>query len=144
MGTQFHVVAVGQMLFRFAQRRYRNYSRNAGWSSLVARQAHNLKAAGSNPAPATNFLSLAVAYRVYVIQNREGQFYIGLSDDVVRRVRQHNAGRSHWTKERGPWEIVWQSEELPLTDARKLENRLKRQGRGKGFYAITGLHRRSS
>ena len=26
----------------------------AGWSSQVARQAHNLKAAGSNPAPATN------------------------------------------------------------------------------------------
>src|SRR2546429_309528 len=37
------------MLFRFAQFRYRNYSENAGWSSLVARQAHNLKAAGSNP-----------------------------------------------------------------------------------------------
>ena len=30
-------------------------NQNAGWSSLVARQAHNLKAAGSNPAPATNF-----------------------------------------------------------------------------------------
>jgi hypothetical protein len=28
-------------------------SKNAGWSSLVARQAHNLKVAGSNPAPAT-------------------------------------------------------------------------------------------
>ena len=56
--TQFRVAAVEQMLFRFAQRRYRNYSRNAGWSSLVARQAHNLKAAGSNPAPATNFLNL--------------------------------------------------------------------------------------
>jgi len=27
----------------------------AGWSSQVARQAHNLKAAGSNPAPATIF-----------------------------------------------------------------------------------------
>nr|ADI17650.1 hypothetical protein [uncultured alpha proteobacterium HF0130_20P23] len=27
---------------------------NAGWSSPVARQAHNLKVAGSNPAPATN------------------------------------------------------------------------------------------
>src|SRR5579884_626076 len=26
----------------------------AGWSSPVARQAHNLKVAGSNPAPATN------------------------------------------------------------------------------------------
>ena len=30
------------------------YREIAGWSSPVARQAHNLKAAGSNPAPATN------------------------------------------------------------------------------------------
>ena len=49
------LTAAERMLFRFAQRRYRNYPQNAGWSSLVARQAHNLKAAGSNPAPATNF-----------------------------------------------------------------------------------------
>ena len=27
---------------------------DAGWSSLVARQAHNLKVIGSNPIPATN------------------------------------------------------------------------------------------
>ncbi len=27
----------------------------AGWSSLVARQAHNLKVVGSNPTPAPNF-----------------------------------------------------------------------------------------
>jgi len=77
-----------------------------------------------------------VPYRVYVIQNREGKFYIGLSDDVARRVEQHNTGQSRWTRGRGPWEIAWQSKELSLTDARKLENRLKRQGRGKGFYAI--------
>ena len=82
-----------------------------------------------------------MSYRVYVIQNHEERFYIGLSDDVVRRVEQHNTGQSRWTRGRGPWEIAWQSEELSLTDARKLENRLKRQGRGKGFYAITGLHR---
>ncbi len=31
---------------------------NAGWSSPVARQAHNLKAAGSNPAPATKIYEL--------------------------------------------------------------------------------------
>ena len=85
-----------------------------------------------------------MVYRVYVIQSREGRFYIGLSDDVVRKVKQHNRGQSRWTKGRGPWKIVWQSEELSLTDARKLENRLKRQGRGKGFYAITGLYRSSS
>ena len=29
--------------------------RDAGWSSLVAREAHNLEVAGSNPAPAMSF-----------------------------------------------------------------------------------------
>ena len=32
----------------------------AGWSSLVARQAHNLKVVGSNPTPATTLKSLSV------------------------------------------------------------------------------------
>ena len=31
---------------------------DAGWSSLVARRAHNPKVVGSNPAPATNITSL--------------------------------------------------------------------------------------
>jgi hypothetical protein len=29
---------------------------NVGWSSPVAREAHNLEVAGSNPAPATNYI----------------------------------------------------------------------------------------
>ena len=33
--------------------RRHNYCLSAGWSSLVARRAHNPKVAGSNPAPAT-------------------------------------------------------------------------------------------
>src|SRR6266478_1735273 len=126
-------------------RHLRRHNNDAGWSSLVARQAHNLKVAGSNPAPATTFLSRMLAtYRVYVLQNHGGRFYVGLTDDVPRRVREHNNGQSRWTKARGPWCVVWQSQELTLTEARKLENRLKRQGRGKGFYAITGLHHSSS
>jgi hypothetical protein len=34
---------------------------DAGWSSPVARQAHNLKVVGSNPTPATKNLDLTVA-----------------------------------------------------------------------------------
>ena len=34
---------------------------NAGWSSLVARRAHNPKVVGSNPAPATNLFYGEVA-----------------------------------------------------------------------------------
>ena len=66
-------------------------------------------------------------YRVYVLQNEAGRFYIGLSDDVDRRLEQHHQGVSKWTKTRGPWRLVWQSEDLSLSDARKLENHLKRQ-----------------
>ena len=39
----------------------------AGWSSLVARRAHNPKVVGSNPAPATNsqqILGLDLAFEV--------------------------------------------------------------------------------
>ena len=32
------------------------HSVGAGWSSLVARRAHNPKVVGSNPAPATNLV----------------------------------------------------------------------------------------
>ncbi len=42
----------------------------AGWSSPVARQAHNLKAAGSNPAPAT----------------KNGKYIRCLEPDLNRRV----------------------------------------------------------
>jgi hypothetical protein len=39
----------------------------AGWSSLVARQAHNLKAAGSNPAPATNLFGLILNFSLLTV-----------------------------------------------------------------------------
>jgi len=103
--------------------------------------AHNPAAAGSlvQIQPPQPILSTAVAYRVYVIQNREGKFYIGVSDDAARRVEQHNSGQSRWTKGRGPWTIVWQSDDLSLSEARKLENRLKRQKGGHGLFHLVGV-----
>ena len=80
-------------------------------------------------------------YQVYVIQNPEGRFYIGLSENVPVRLAQHNAGVSTWTKSRGPWVLRWTSSALSITDARKLENLLKRQKGGTGFYRLTGLPR---
>ena len=76
---------------------------------------------------------------VYVIQNVEGRFYIGMTTDLEERLSDHNNGVSKWTKHRGPWSIVW-SQQCPTIDqARKLENKLKRQRRGSGFYRIIGL-----
>ena len=39
------------------------YDQIAGWSSQVARWAHNPKVASSNLAPATNFLSLVTSFQ---------------------------------------------------------------------------------
>jgi len=85
-----------------------------------------------------------VIYRVYAIQNREGKFYVGLTDDVDRRVDQHNAGVSKWTRGKGPWRLIWQSEEMNLSSARKLELLLKRQKGGDGFYRMIGASRYGS
>jgi putative endonuclease len=78
-------------------------------------------------------------YQVYVLENLTGQFYIGLSENPAARLEQHNTGISRWTRHRGPWALVWQSNRLSLSDARKLENKLKRQKGGHGFYQLTGL-----
>ena len=52
-----------QTVFQAASGLLRHSDRHgdAGWSSPVARQAHNLKVAGSNPAPATKFMAFAPA-----------------------------------------------------------------------------------
>ena len=80
-------------------------------------------------------------YRVYVLRNSTHRHYIGVSDDVTRRLDQHNTGVSRWAGANGPWSLVWQSDPLPLGEARKLENLLKRQKGGSGFYRLTGLAR---
>ena len=72
-------------------------------------------------------------YQVYVLQNPNGKVYIGLSKNVSFRLQQHNQGVSKWTRNRGPWSLVWISDCLALSDARRLENRLKRQKGGRGF-----------
>ena len=85
----------------------------------------------------------AEQYWVYVLRNPRGRIYIGLSEDIARRVEQHNTGVSKWTKQRGPWELLWQQGPMTLGDARRLESLLKRQKGGDGFYRLTNLPRSS-
>ncbi|MCG8525581.1 MAG: GIY-YIG nuclease family protein [Opitutales bacterium] len=79
-------------------------------------------------------------YRVYVIENNEGRRYIGYSEDIEHRLKQHNLGLSKWTSGKGPWRIVWKSQKLIRSEAFALERKLKKQGRDSGFYQITGLN----
>ena len=79
-------------------------------------------------------------YRVYILLNPEGRRYIGVTDDVERRLGQHNQGVSKWTKGRGPWRVEWTSTPRSLGDARALENPMKRQKGGAGLELLMKLH----
>ena len=77
-------------------------------------------------------------YRVYVLHNLEGERYIGLSENPSLRLEQHNADLSQWTRNKGPWRIAWQSTAFSLAEARKVENKLKRQKGGRGLDHLLG------
>ena len=65
---------------------------------------------------------------VYILYSRTvDRYYIGVSQDVQRRVHQHNAGYAPATKGRGPWRLC-RTEVYPTrAAARRREAFLKRQ-----------------
>src|SRR5271155_954188 len=65
---------------------------DAGWSSPVARQAHNLKVVGSNPAPATNLSP--VGKRGFFVLQRHANLY----SHFVRTVSVQLGNRSYAIK----------------------------------------------
>jgi putative endonuclease len=75
--------------------------------------------------------SSPAAGSVPTVENSTGQKYIGLSEDVQTRLTDHNSGVSKWTKNRGPWRLIWTSGQMDLSSARKLENALKTSKRGR-------------
>lgn len=79
-------------------------------------------------------------YRVYTLLNPERRRYIGITDDVERRLTQHNQGVSNWTRGRGPWLVEWISTPRSLGEARTLENIMKRQKGGAGLDELMRLH----
>jgi len=81
----------------------------------------------------------SIFYRVYVIENPAGRRYIGYTENLSRRLEQHTAGASTWTAKHRPWKLIWSSAPATRSAALQLEKKLKRQGRGSGFYTLTGL-----
>jgi putative endonuclease len=82
------------------------------------------------------------AYFVYVLWSDSGRrFYIGISDDPLTRLQQHNDG-SHrgWTNRYRPWTLVHTESYPTYVVARKRELELKAQKGGIGFYVKTGLN----
>ena len=73
-------------------------------------------------------------YYVYVLYNLDEKskkkYYIGFTDDLKKRIKEHQSGESKWTKSFGPWELVYYEAFISWKDANKREKQLKNHGKG--------------
>ena len=47
-------------------------------------------------------------YYVYILKSlRNGKLYKGLTNDLKRRLGEHNAGHSEFTSNNGPWKLIY-------------------------------------
>ena len=70
---------------------------------------------------------------VYVIQNQQGRYYIGSTNNLEHRVERHNNNGSFWTKHKGPWKLVFQEKHESRSSATQREKYLKKLKGGKGL-----------
>ncbi len=69
-------------------------------------------------------------FHVYILKNPRGQLYIGHTDDLDRRLREHNdpAGKEHlgkFTHKNGPWSLVWSESHTSRSSATLREREIK-------------------
>jgi len=78
---------------------------------------------------------------LYIAEARTGNYYVGITTDPPRRIRDHNKGKgARMAMSQGPFTLVYTSEPLPdQSTARKLEMKMKAWPRAKKQQLITGL-----
>jgi len=72
-------------------------------------------------------------YYTYILKsNTSGKFYIGFTNDIKRRVIEHNSGLSQSTKSGIPWKLVFYGSFEKEQVAKDFERYLK-TGSGRSF-----------
>jgi len=79
-------------------------------------------------------------FYVYLLRSKkDNKLYIGYTNDLRRRLEEHNSGKNKSTKYRRPLELIYYEAYKSEQDARQREENLKLFGR-----ALGGLKRRIS
>ena len=73
---------------------------------------------------------------VYILQSAtKGRHYCGPTDDLEKRILQHNDPQNAFTQTTkrcpGPWTLVWSRDLETRTEALQLERRIKKRGIGR-------------
>ena len=82
------------------------------------------------------FRFVLMSYWVYIIRSQStGRHYCGYSDDVDRRLGQHNDPEYRLTRTtkvfKGPWELIWKQQCSNRSEAVTLERQIKKRGIGR-------------
>jgi len=73
-------------------------------------------------------------YYIYIICSEEGRYYIGSTDDVDYRVKQHNSKQfKGWTNRYSNWRVVYTEKFSSRTEALICEKFIKRMKGGGQF-----------
>jgi len=60
--------------------------------------------------------------RFNIIQSASKKLYIGLNEDIEKRLREHNQGLSKWTSKYKNWKTIYHKKFKNLSEAKKREN----------------------
>lgn len=76
-------------------------------------------------------------YFVYMIKNEYDNLYVGVTDNPIRRLIEHNSKRgSNFTKTKDEFKIVFLEEHVTLSNARQREIQIKKWRRDKKEFLI--------
>ncbi|PIS15362.1 endonuclease [Candidatus Shapirobacteria bacterium CG09_land_8_20_14_0_10_38_17] len=65
-------------------------------------------------------------YTLYVLKSKTAKrSYVGITNNLKRRFKQHNLGNNFYTKRHLPWELIYKEEFNNRKEARKREKYLK-------------------
>ncbi len=72
-------------------------------------------------------------YHVYILKSKkDNSLYVGYTNDVQRRLQEHNKGQVAYTKDHVPWDLVYYEAFASLEDAKQREKGLKYFGKAFG------------
>jgi putative endonuclease len=76
-----------------------------------------------------------MSFSIYVIQSKEGIRYTGHTDDLDRRLSEHNNGLNFYTRRGTEWKVIYTESFADRSDAMRREKYLK-SGAGRDFLKL--------
>ncbi len=73
-------------------------------------------------------------YSTYILQNTVSRrFYIGSTNNLERRISEHNRGQTRSTRQKGIWELKYKEKFLTSLEAKRREFKIKSYKGGEAF-----------